>query len=79
MATNFKTSTQGGQREDLANYISNISRDMTPFLSSIGKGKATSITHSWSTDTLQTAGPNSQTEGSTTRKSSLKVSRFLVL
>ncbi len=65
MATNFKTSTQGGQREDLANYISNISRDMTPFLSSIGKGKATSITHSWSTDTLQTAGPNSQTEGST--------------
>jgi len=65
MATSFKTSNQGGQREDLANYISNISRDMTPFLSSIGKGKATSITHSWSTDTLQTAGPNSQTEGST--------------
>lgn len=64
MATNFKTSTQGGQREDLANYISNISRDMTPFLASIGKGKATATTHSWSTDTLQAAALNAAVEGS---------------
>ena len=64
MATNFKTSTQGGQKEDLANYISNISRDMTPFLSSIGKGKASATTHEWSTDTLQTAALNANVEGS---------------
>ena len=64
MATSFTTSTQGGQKEDLANYIANISRDMTPFLSSIGKGKAAATTHEWSTDTLQGAGLNAEIEGS---------------
>jgi hypothetical protein len=64
MATNFKTTTQGGQKEDLANYISNISRDMTPFLSSIGKGKATATMHEWSTDTLAAAALNANVEGS---------------
>ena len=34
-----------GEREDLANFISMISRDETPFLSSIGKTKATAIFH----------------------------------
>ena len=69
MATYFKTSgsgtTQGGQKEDLANYISNISRDLTPFLSSIGKGKASATLHEWSTDTLQTPALNANIEGST--------------
>jgi len=69
MATYFKTSgtgtTQGGQREDLANYISNISRDMTPFMSSIGKSKATATLHEWSTDTLATAALQAEVEGST--------------
>ena len=69
MATYFKTSgsgtAQGGQKEDLANYISNISRDMTPFLSSIGKGKAAATLHEWSTDTLQAAALNAEVEGST--------------
>ena len=64
MAINFKTTTQGGQKEDLANYISNISRDMTPFLSSIGKGKATATMHEWSTDTLAAAALNANIEGS---------------
>ena len=64
MATSFTTSTQGGQKEDLANYIANISRDMTPFLSSIGKGKAAATTHEWSTDTLQAAALNAEVEGS---------------
>jgi hypothetical protein len=64
MATNFKTTTQGGQKEDLANYISNISRDMTPFLSSIGKGKASATMHEWSTDTLAAAALNANIEGS---------------
>ncbi len=73
MATIFKTTTQGGQKEDLANYISNISRDMTPFLSSIGKGKASATTHEWSTDTLQAAALNAEIEGSTFTESSSPV------
>jgi hypothetical protein len=64
MATNFTTTTQGGQREDLANWISTISRDMTPFVSSIGKGKATATLHEWSTDTLQAATLQAAAEGS---------------
>jgi len=43
-----------GEREDLANFISMISRDETPFLSSIGRGKATAIFHEWQTDELAT-------------------------
>jgi len=63
MATNFTTTSQGGQREDLANWISTISRDMTPFVSSIGKGKATATLHEWSTDTLQAASVQAAAEG----------------
>lgn len=73
MATNFKTSTQGGQKEDLANYISNISRDMTPFLSSIGKGKAAATLHEWSTDTLQAAELQAEIEGSSFSESNSPV------
>ena len=40
------------EREDLANFISNITRDETPFMSSIGKTKATAILHEWQTDEL---------------------------
>ena len=64
MATNFTTSNQNSLREDLANYISNISRDMTPFLSSIGKSKASQTLHEWSTDTLEDAGLQAAAEGS---------------
>jgi hypothetical protein len=65
MATNFTSTSQGGQREDLANWISNISRDMTPFVSSIGKGKASATLHEWSTDTLQAATVQAAAEGAT--------------
>lgn len=41
-----------GEKEDLANFISMISRDETPFLSSIGKTKATAVFHEWQTDEL---------------------------
>jgi len=41
-----------GEREDLANFISMISRDETPFMSSIGKTKATAVFHEWQTDEL---------------------------
>jgi len=71
MATKFGTTAisgsyaaQGSQKEDLANYISNISRDMTPFMSSIGKGKASAVTHEWSTDTLAAASLQAAVEGS---------------
>lgn len=40
------------EKEDLSNYISMITRDETPFYSSIGKNKATDIYHEWQTDEL---------------------------
>ena len=49
----------GSIREDLANYVSNIDRDETPFISSIGRGKATSTEHAWLTDVY--ADPQAQT------------------
>ena len=50
-------------REDLANFISMITRDETPFMSSIGKTKATAIYHEWQTDTLASPGNSRITEG----------------
>ena len=47
------TNRDVSQREDLANFISMITRDETPFMSSIGKTKATAIYHEWQTDQLQ--------------------------
>ena len=73
MATNFTSTTQGGQREDLANWISNISRDMTPFVSSIGKGKASATLHEWSTDTLEAASVQAAAEGATFAESASPV------
>ena len=68
MATNFNTGSfsspaKFSQREDLANFISNIVRDDVPFMSSIGKGKATAVSHEWSTDTLERPGANAVAEG----------------
>ena len=51
------------EREDLANFISMITRDETPFLSSIGKTKANAILHEWQTDELTPPGLNAQSEG----------------
>ena len=51
------------QREDLANFISMITRDETPFMSSIGKTKATAIYHEWQTDQLETPGNSVIGEG----------------
>lgn len=50
----------GSIREDLAGYISNISRDETPFISSIGTNKAKSQRHDWQTDTLMDPVDNRQ-------------------
>ena len=51
------------EREDLANFISMITRDETPFMSSIGKTKATAIYHEWQTDTLASPGNSRIAEG----------------
>ena len=51
------------QREDLANFISMITRDETPFMSSVGKTKATAIYHEWQTDELQKPGNSRIVEG----------------
>lgn len=51
------------QREALADFITMITRDETPFLSTIGKTKATAIYHEWQTDTLDTPGSSRIPEG----------------
>jgi len=51
------------EREDLANFISMITRDETPFLSSIGKSKATAVYHEWQTDELRAPTDNATAEG----------------
>lgn len=57
------TSANVSQREDLANFITMITRDETPFVSSIGKAKATAIYHEWQTDTLAAPGDSRVAEG----------------
>ena len=47
-----------GQREDLVDVIYNISPTETPFMSSIGKTKATAVYHEWQTDSLAAATTN---------------------
>jgi len=54
MAT-YTTQTAIGQREDLTDIIYNISPTDTPFMSSIGKTKATAVYHEWQTDSLAAA------------------------
>ena len=74
MARNFQTGgpkaaagTTGegvSEREDLANFISMITRDETPFWSTLGSGKAKGILHEWQTDELSEPGSNAVAEGS---------------
>ena len=51
MAT-FTAHSAVGQREDLSDLIYSISPTDTPFMSSIGKTKATAAYHEWQTDSL---------------------------
>ena len=64
-ATNFVTTGTLSEKEDLANFISVISREETPFLSSIGKTTAKAIYHEWQTDELVAPGSGAVAEGST--------------
>ena len=61
--TSGRTNNDVSQREDLANFISMITRDETPFMSSIGKTKATAIFHEWQTDELNAPGNSRINEG----------------
>ena len=61
--TSGRNDADVSQREDLANFISMITRDETPFMSSIGKTKATAIFHEWQTDSLQAPGDSKVSEG----------------
>lgn len=66
-ATNFQTTavaSRTSETEDLANFISMVTRDETPFMSSIGKTKAKGIFHEWQTDELLAPGSNAVAEGS---------------
>jgi len=54
MAT-YQTYEARGLREDLSDVIYSISPTDTPFMSSIGKTKATAVLHEWQTDSLAAA------------------------
>ena len=65
MAT-YQTYTAIGQRQDLSDVIYDISPTDTPFMSSIGKTKATAVLHEWQTDSLTAASlDNFTVEGAT--------------
>jgi len=57
MAT-YQTYQSVGNREDLTDMIYDISPTETPFMSSIGKTKATATFHEWQTDSLADATVN---------------------
>jgi hypothetical protein len=59
----FQTYQSIGTREDLSNVIYNISPSDTPFMSMVGRGKATNTLHEWQTDVLDSVGANAQVEG----------------
>jgi len=64
-AKNFVTTGTLSEKQDLSNFISMISREDTPFMSSIGKTSAKAIYHEWQTDELLAPGSNAVAEGST--------------
>lgn len=54
----FLTFSAKGIREDLTDVIYNISPTQTPFMTSVGKTKATQTLHEWQTDSLAAAQTN---------------------
>lgn len=59
----FTTYSAIGNREDLSNSIYDISPTDTPFMSGIGRTKATGVLHEWQTDSLAAAAANAVLEG----------------
>lgn len=71
MAT-YQTYTAVGQREDLADVIYNISPTDTPFMTSVGKTKATAVYHEWQKDSLAAVNTsNAVVEGATASDATL--------
>lgn len=63
-SSGFSTFTAIGNREDLSDEIYMISPEDTPFLSAIGRGKASAVFHEWQTDALASRDlANAQLEG----------------
>lgn len=52
-----------GNREDLSDIIYDISPTETPFVSAIGKNKATNLNHEWQVDALAAAAANANIYG----------------
>lgn len=64
IANTFQTYQAKGNREDLSDVIYNIAPDETPFMSTIGKGKAKATLHEWQVDSLSDPDEdNAQIEG----------------
>ena len=63
VANTFTTHSAIGRREDLADTIYNISPSDVPFMSMIGRSKATNTLAEWQTDALAAAANNAQVEG----------------
>lgn len=76
----LKTYDTTGIREDLADIIYNISPTETPFMSGVGKNKATNTSHQWQTDSLGAVAANAKAEGASisygTLTSSTKLTNY---
>jgi len=57
------TYNDAARREDLSDVITNISPEKTPFLSALGKTKATNTLHEYLTDSYDAAAVNAAIEG----------------
>ncbi len=62
-STAVKTYDAIGNREDLQDFITTITRKETPLYASLEKEKANSTYHEWQIDTLSTANDNANIEG----------------
>lgn len=66
MAQNFvNPTTQSGLREDLADFVREISYNTTQFVTRAGDSKATALTHSWMTQALRAGASNTRAGGYT--------------
>ena len=63
VANTFQTYQAIGRRENLADTIYNISPSDVPFMSMIGRSKATNTLAEWQTDALAAAAANAHIEG----------------
>lgn len=59
----FQTGAAVGNREDLSDIIYRITPTDTPFMSMVGKSKATGVKHEWQTQDLAAPANNAQVEG----------------